>query len=170
MNDLKFIFVILVTLILTPCFAQINKNSLFLIIDDNDPAIRLKESDTEHKIFYNYWNEENQWSMQLDYVNVADYKGSNFKYLLPKGMMEEYIRRGNAINIDTFFNTLRDFSEREAAKHISLRYPSYCYRYMEGDKFRTDWRRNIFFVFKSTLSNRDVVCYEVNLYLMSKEE
>ena len=163
-NNIKTTSVILFIFLVTiKGFSQVNNNSLFLLVDKEKDSVYFLNDEEGDRIRYDYPNEKQNWQLYLQHAYFPNYKGNSFRYLLPKEMMSEYIRRGNMQEIKPFFKKLDSLDRGEVSKYIRLHYPPYFYEYLDGQKFRTQRRRNIFFVFKSDLEEKYVTCYEVSL-------
>jgi len=169
-NNIKtisvFVFLFFISI---EAHSQINNNSLFLIIDKQNNSVRIK-NDTNFTISYKYENENKNWALRLGHYNIFEYKQNLFRYLLPEEMITEYTRRGSVHEVKAFFKKLDSLDSEQISRYFRLYYPPYFYEYLDGQKFLTQKRWNIFFVFKSDLSKKYVTCYEVSLTQMTMEE
>ncbi len=139
----RWILLLCLILISNTISAQTVTKSIFLLVDRETDSI-YENDHPGVKIRYNYFNIKQNFSLNLDYVNIPNYKGNHFIYLLPKEMIDEYKRIGNLQEITTFFDKFNVLSRKEKKVYLRLLCTPYFYEYLDGEKLRRQKRFNVF--------------------------
>jgi hypothetical protein len=142
-------------------YSQSFNKGLFLLVDKTNDSIYINDK-TNVKIKYTHVNVKQKWFLNLEHIKTPNYKGNHFKYLLPKEMVKEFIRKGNVEEIKGFMRKQDTLSLKNLSSYFKLRY-SYFYEYLDKGQFRTQRRYNIFLFFKDDIENDYVTFYEVSL-------
>ena len=159
MIKLNYFFVLL--FFIQTISAQSISNSLYLVVDRQKDSI-IEGSKNPINFKYYHFNEKKNWYLQLSHTYVPEIVQNNYKYLLPKEMINELERKGNLQEIQLFMHKLNDNNYKELSQFFSKHY-SYYYEYLEKSRKKTYKRYNIFIIFKSDLDTTFVPCYEMSL-------
>ncbi|WP_271769548.1 hypothetical protein [Aquimarina algiphila] len=150
-------------------YAQVPSNSLFLIANKESDSIKISNRPENTKIDLRVTGggEKGEWKINMNHYNIENGHRNLFRYLLPKEMVQNFIRKRNAIPLKKFIQQIHPLDITSIHKQIRLR--SYYYEYLDGNVYKTDLRQNIFLIFESDLNNKFVECYELDVLSYSNE-
>lgn len=168
-NILRLITLLLIIHSSSVAFSQINENSTFLVVEDEE-SLMYFDRPTSFEMIYIYENVENNWAMRLNHFYIEGHKGNLMKYEVPKEMFNELKRRGMVKEINSFFANFDDLNYFEVKDKFRSNNSPYLYKYVEEGQIKHLERWNLFIVLKSDLSKNYIICYEVKPRQMTVKE
>ena len=163
------IFIVLyLFLVSTSINSQSINKSLFLLVDRKTDSI-YENGKSSLRIRYRHFNEKQNWVLNLEHINIPNDKRNHFRYLLPKEMVKEFVRKGNVREIKLFMRELDTLRLKELGNYFKVRY-LYFYEYLKKNQYKTQRRYNVFLFFKSDLEKEYIPFYEVSLTKFTTEE
>ncbi|GIM59614.1 hypothetical protein [Capnocytophaga canimorsus] len=165
---------ILITLIFCACVsfvkAQINSNSLFFVINNDNPNFYEKvigRNITQKTYGINCPNSP-FWSVSFMYFSkdFFDYP-ARFVLLMPQTMFKEFEKKNSVIYVKQEEEKWLKMQFDEFSSQVLERSPHYedrFYNYYDKE-YQTEKRYNIFIIKEEDLEEDYIPCYEVQLFI-----
>lgn len=171
---MKKLIVIFLCISFAKIQAQINPNTLFLVINkDNPHYLEINNSYVSMKVYTIDNPTPYLWRANFSYFSkaTADYP-ARYILTLPKKMLNDFKQRQKVLFVKEEEPKWYKMTFDEFSKTISYLAPYYTEIFFNDDsqKYETEKRYNIFIIKEEDYEKDHIPCYETLLYITSTDE